>query len=203
MNGNLRMKEDFLNRNHLLIVDDDDRIRALLKEYLRRNGFFVCIASDTKKARKYMEKYIFDMMILDVMMPDETGLQFLNRVRNEENNDVPILMLTALGETNDKIDGLEKGADDYLVKPFEPKELILRIKNILSRTKKDNGKNIISFGEFKFDLNNLKLEKNNEIIYLTELEKTLLKIFCEKPNFLFEREKLCSMFNGINERSID
>ena len=117
---------------HILIIDDDDRIRNLLQKYLIKNRFLVSTAFDTTEARKVMKKYIFDLIIMDYMMPNESGIEFLINIRKQENN-TPVIMLTALGEIENRIEGLSAGADDYLPKPFEPKELLLRINNILKR----------------------------------------------------------------------
>ncbi len=145
---------------HILIIDDDDRIRDLLKKYLIKNGFLVSSVSNAAKARKIMEKYIFDLMIVDYMMPNESGIEFLTSIRKQENN-TPAIMLTALGEIENRIEGLTAGADDYLPKPFEPKELVLRINNILKRINKNNGEDIFIFDDFQFNIKKNELYKIN------------------------------------------
>lgn len=191
------------NKYHILVIDDDSRLRELLKQYLEKNNFLVSIAEDTIQARKQMKRYIFDLLVVDIMMPSETGLEFVTSLRKEKQNFVPVLMLTAMGEVDDRIKGLETGADDYLVKPFEPKELVLRIKSILSRANKDKLKDTVSFGDFKFNLKRKRLSKNGESIYVTDNEANLLSIFCRNNGVVLSREKLCEMCDGVNERSID
>jgi two-component system phosphate regulon response regulator OmpR len=128
---------DKYTKSHILVIDDDNRLRDLLRQYLTKNNFLVSVAENTRQAREQMQKYLFDLMVVDVMMPEENGMDFVLKLRKEEDNNTPVLMLTAMGDVDDRIKGLERGADDYLVKPFEPKELVLRIKNILSRTRKN------------------------------------------------------------------
>ena len=187
---------------HLLIIDDDDRIRELLEQYLEKNNFVVFSASNTKEARKLINKYIFDLMIVDNMMPEENGIEFLTDIRSK-NNLTPAIMLTALGEIENRIEGLSAGADDYLAKPFEPKELILRINNILKRTIKEDN-NIINFNNLKFYIDKNELyDENNNLIKLTDAENKILIIFIKNKNIVLTREKLCELCNGIDERSID
>lgn len=126
------------NSAHILVVDDDNRLRSLLQRFLRDNGFYVSVAKNAAEARERLRDYKFDLLIVDIMMPEETGLEFLEKLRRESS--VPVIMLTAMGETEDRITGLEAGADDYLPKPFEPKELVLRIKNILRRAPQEDGR---------------------------------------------------------------
>lgn len=187
---------------HILIIDDD-RIRDLLAQYLVKNDFLVSSVSNTKEARELMNKYTFDLMIVDYMMPNESGIEFLTDIRKSKNT-TPAIMLTALGEINNRIEGLSAGADDYLSKPFEPKELILRINNILKRVinVKENN-NIINFDDFSFNLDKNELYKNNILIKLTDTEIKILKIFFENSNTILTREDLCKKSNGIDERSID
>lgn len=189
---------------HLLVIDDDDRIRELLEQYLEKNNFIVFTASNTKEARKLMNKYIFDLMIVDNMMPEENGIEFLMDIRSK-NNLTPAIMLTALGEIENRIEGLSAGADDYLAKPFEPKELILRINNILKRTiKEDNNNNIISFNNLKFYIDKNELyDENNNLVKLTDAENKILNIFIKNKNIVLTRERLRELCNGIDERSID
>lgn len=187
---------------HILIIDDDDRIRNLLEKYLIKNGFIVKSASDTMGAEKIMQKYIFDLIIVDNMMPNESGIEFLSKIR-QNNNNTPAIMLTALGEIENRIEGLSAGADDYLSKPFEPKELVLRINNILKRVNRTNNNNIVNFNDFSFNLNKNELYKNDILIKLTDTEIKILNIFITNSNIVLTREDLCKMLNGIDERSID
>lgn len=186
----------------ILVVDDDTRLRDLLTKYLGENGFFVISAKDAFEAEEKMKKDVFDLIIMDVMMPGKSGFEFTKSIREE--NNTPILMLTAVESVKDRIIGLESGADDYLQKPFEPKELLLRIHNILKRTKKKkNGENICYFGDYEFDLKDNKLTKKGGFIYLTEAEAQILGIFCKNINMPLGREELCNMLGGIDARSID
>ena len=187
---------------HILIIDDDDRIRNLLEKYLIKNNFIVSTASNTTEARNIMQKYIFDLMIVDNMMPNESGIEFLHKIR-QNNNNTPAIMLTALGEIENRIEGLSAGADDYLSKPFEPKELVLRINNILKRVNRVGDNNIINFDDFSFNLSKNELYKNNILIKLTDTEIKILNIFFGNLNIVLTREDLCKMLNGIDERSID
>ena len=157
-----------MNKNifHILVVDDDDRIRDLIKQYLEENNFLVTSAKDALDAKKKMEILKFDILILDIMMPGESGLSLTKEIK--KNNPTPIILLTAKGETKDRVKGLEFGADDYLPKPFEPEELFLRINTILRRYENSRlDSKIITFGEYKFDLKKLILKRNDENIYLT------------------------------------
>lgn len=187
---------------HILIIDDDDRIRNLLEKYLVKNNFIVKSASNTTEAREMMQKYIFDLIIVDNMMPNESGIEFLSNIR-QNNNGIPAIMLTALGEIENRIEGLSVGADDYLSKPFEPKELILRINNILKRVNRVNNNNVVNFGNFSFNLNKNELYENDVLIKLTDTEIKILNIFFINLNIVLNREDLCKMLNGIDERSID
>lgn len=188
---------------HILVIDDDNRLRDLLQQYLTKNDFLVSTAENTRQAREQMRNYLFDLLVVDVMMPEENGMDFVLKLREQEKNLVPVLMLTAMGEVDSRIKGLERGADDYLVKPFEPKELVLRINNILARTNKNKANSIINFGEFNFNLKNLQLKRKNDIMYLTDNEANLLSIFCKHLGKLLSREDLCRMCDDVNERSID
>jgi two-component system phosphate regulon response regulator OmpR len=188
---------------HILVIDDDNRIRELLEKYLIRNDFVVSTSSNVKEARILMQKYAFDLIIADYMMPEESGVSFLINLR-KENDMVPVIMLTALGEIENKIEGLTAGADDYLPKPFEPKELILRIKNILKRTKEAEKNNSnFAFGNYNFDLNKNELYNGDILIKLTDTEIKLLKIFYNNLNIVLSREKFCELCNEISERSVD
>ncbi len=188
---------------HILIIDDDDRIRNLLQKYLIKNRFLVSTAFDTTEARKVMKKYIFDLIIMDYMMPNESGIEFLINIRKQENN-TPVIMLTALGEIENRIEGLSAGADDYLPKPFEPKELLLRINNILKRININNNEDIFVFDDFQFNIKKNELYKRNELIKLTDMETEIFNIFVKNINIILTREDLCNLLNNlVNERTID
>ncbi len=186
-------------KKHILVIDDDKRIRELLKQFLNKNNFFVTVSPDTKEARRELSKFIFDLMVVDLMLPHEMGVDFLTKIRKDGNR-TPAIMLTAMGDIENKTKCFENGCDDYLVKPFEPKELILRINNILN--KNENIKNnICEFGDYIFDFDKQILLKNNDIIYLTDIETKLLNILCKNINKSLTREEL--LFEEIGERSID
>lgn len=192
------------NYVHILVVDDDLRLRKLLQRYLQENGFLVSSAKDAESARMFLNYYTFDLLIVDVMMPNETGIEFLQKLRVD--NDVPAIVLTAMGETEDRITGLEAGADDYLPKPFEPKELILRIKNILKRIpQKDEGKKTLLLGDFIFDLDKKELNsKFGGIIHITPVEQSILSVLGAKVGKIFTREKLAEILGAEQGlRSID
>ena len=191
-------------RPHILVIDDDTRLRALLQRYLQENGFAVTTAKDAENARMFLSQYIFDLLIVDVMMPNETGLEFLQNLR--KTSQIPAIILTAMGETEDRISGLESGADDYLAKPFEPKELVLRINNILRRIpQKTQAQNLLKIGDFSFDIKTNELrDKDGNIMHITPLEQTLLSILGKKNGQIFSREQLAELLEtGENSRSID
>jgi len=178
---------------HILVVDDDDRLRALLQKYLSDNGFFVLTATDAEHARAMLTSLVFDLIVLDVMMPGESGLDFAVDLRRR--SDVPILMLTAMGESDDRIRGLEHGADDYLTKPFEPRELLLRVNNILKRVVRPRTVNgvanrTITMGAARFDLDRGELKVGDIPIGLTTLEVQLLKALAEHPGEPLSRDDL-------------
>ena len=175
---------------HILVVDDDTRLRALLRKYLSEQGFRVTVASDGADARARMAALSFDLLVLDVMMPGETGIELTRSLRN--NNAVPVLLLTARGEAEDRIAGLESGADDYLTKPFEPRELVLRIDAILRRTHEPEGLDEarIRFGPFEFDLEREELTRAGEFVRLTGAEASLLKALARRPRESVDRETL-------------
>ncbi|MDR2778259.1 MAG: response regulator [Rickettsiales bacterium] len=193
-----------ISDRHLLLVDDDDRIRVLLSKYLGKNGFFVSSASCVTEARILMEKYIFDLIVVDYMMPEEDGLAFISKITKSKNK-IPMVMLTAMNDVSNRIEVLSSGADDYVPKPFEPKELILRINNILRRIGVETGENNrFCFGDFVFHYEEGELYRDGELIKLTDTEIRILRIFCDNFNRILSREKLCSALDGeINERSID
>lgn len=193
------------SRPHILVVDDDTRLRSLLQRFLRDHGFYVSTAKDAAEARGQLCQYKFDLLIVDVMMPGETGFDFLSSLRQE--NAVPVIMLTAMGETEDRISGLEKGADDYLGKPFEPQELVLRIKSILRRVPIENSAEVekLNLGLCCYDMLKKELNsKQGQIIHITPLEQSMLNILGQKPGQIFTREKLAEILGaGQSPRSID
>jgi len=193
----------------LLVVDDDKRLRELLEKYLQANGYGVETAEDAKQAREMLEESTYDLMVLDVMMPGETGFDLAKALRNNEltpSSLMPILLLTAMGETDDRIKGLEAGADDYMSKPFEPKELLLRIRQILKRTHGHQLllKEKVEFGEFIYVLKNKSLYHGTEPIYLTSTESELLYLLIKNPGKPLSRYDL-SERSGItlSPRTID
>ncbi|MFT5797478.1 MAG: two-component system phosphate regulon response regulator OmpR [Candidatus Azotimanducaceae bacterium] len=177
---------------HLLIVDDDERIRVLLQKFLMRNGFLVTAARDAQHARRILTGLDFDMLILDVMMPGEDGLSLCRSIR--ETRQTPILLLTAKGETGNRIEGLEAGADDYLPKPFEPKELLLRINAILRRMPETPAEDIVPkilhLGPIRYDLERGEMWQGEDLVRLTATEMQLMKIFSAKPREPISRNKL-------------
>jgi len=177
---------------HILVVDDDDRLRELLRKYLSDNGFIVISATDAANARAKLASLAFDLIVLDLMMPGESGLDFAADLRTT--SDVPILMLTAMGEAEDRIRGLEHGADDYLTKPFEPRELLLRVNNILKRvpqsTNQDDAPRIITMGAASFDLDRGVLKIDDRPVRLTTVEVQLLKVLGERPGEPLSRDDL-------------
>tara|TARA_B100001179_G_scaffold65473_1_gene45694 strand:+ start:413 stop:1090 length:678 start_codon:yes stop_codon:yes gene_type:complete len=186
---------------HILVVDDDDGIRDLVKQYLIQNNFVVTTANSAEDASEKIEVVKFDLIVLDIMMPGKSGLEFT--IENKNNLNTPIILLTAKGEASDRIEGLEIGADDYLPKPFEPKELILRIKNILNKTKLKNKKRVIDFGNITIDLNRHIIFKENKEFKINNTEKTILEIMINSPGKTFSREEIGSITNLDKERSID
>lgn len=189
------------SKPHLIVVDDDARLRNLLKQYLSEHGFLVSSVKNAAEARKVLSLIRFDLMILDVMMPDETGIEFTRALRLEE-NDLPILMLTAMGEVDKRIEGLEVGADEYLAKPFEPKELLLRIRSILKRTQKEEplAEGEIKIGRFVYDSVKGRLRDGDKIIALTAVEARLLQVFVENCGVPLTREEI-ALQCGIPESS--
>jgi len=186
---------------NILVVDDDERLRTLLKKYLEGEGFAVLTAAGADEARKIIAEKKPDIMIVDVMMPEESGIDMVKNFGKEI--EIPVLMLTALGEAEDRIKGLENGADDYLTKPFEPRELSLRLKKLLGRHLKTKKSANVKFGNYNFNPENGELSKNGKLIRLTSTELELLTIFSLNANKSVSREKLSSSLNNISERSID
>ena len=192
-----------MNKNtfHILVVDDDDKIRELVKEYLIKNNFLVTTAKDAFDAKKKLEIVKFDILILDIMMPGESGLSLTKEVK--KNYPTPIILLTAKGETHDRIKGLELGADDYLGKPFEPKELILRIKNILNKIQKPALSDKVYIGNTLIDLKKLNIKINNKIKKINPQEKKVLEKMLESPGKVFSRDDIGKVINISKERTID
>ena len=186
---------------HILVVDDDDGIRSLVKKYLIENSFLVSTAENAEDAFEKIKLIKFDLIILDIMMPGKNGLEFIQE--NKTKIETPIILLTAKGEANERIEGLELGADDYLPKPFEPKELILRIKNILNKTKKINQKRVIEFKNIKIDLNKLLIIKNDLENKINNTEKIILEKMINNPGKTFSREYIGNLIDLDKERSID
>ena len=186
---------------HILVVDDDDGIRSLVKQYLNENNFLVTTSNSAENAEEKVLVIKFDLIVLDVMMAGKSGLEFIKD--NKSKIDTPIILLTAKGEAEDRVGGLEIGADDYLPKPFEPKELTLRIKNILNKTKKKNQKRIIEFDNIKIDLNKLLVFKNKIEFKLNNAEKTILEKMINNPGKTFSREDIGKLIDLDKERSID
>ncbi len=189
------------NKNHILIVDDDDRIRNLLKDYLAENNYIVSTAENADQAREKLLYLKFDILILDVMMPGQNGYDLTKEIKKQIKT--PIILLTAKGEVEDRIKGLELGADDYLGKPFEPKELLLRIKNIINKNTKIDLKSKHYVGEAEIDLNKMTVNLNNKFKKINNSEKKVLINMLANPGTTFSREEI-GKISGINqERSID
>jgi len=186
---------------HILVVDDDNRIRDLVKQYLSEKNYLVSTAISSEDAQKKVNVIKFDLIVLDIMMPGKSGLNFT--LENKNKLYTPIILLTAKGETEERVHGLEVGADDYLAKPFEPKELILRIKNILNKTKSKNIKRLIEFGNVKVDLNKLLILKENKEFKINNTEKSILEVMINSPGKPFSRDEIGKIINLEKERSID
>ena len=186
---------------HILVVDDDDGIRNLVKEYLNDNNFLITTSNSAEDAKKKVSIIKFDLIILDIMMPGKTGLDFT--LENKKLINTPIILLTAKGEAEERVKGLEVGADDYLPKPFEPKELVLRIKNILNKTKIKNQKRIVEFDNIKIDLNKLLILKNKKEFKINNTEKIILEKMINAPGQTFSRESIGRLIDLDKERSID
>jgi two-component system phosphate regulon response regulator OmpR len=190
------------DKKHILIVDDDDRIRELLREYLQNNNFYTTTAKDSLDAKKKMSLLKFDLIILDIMMPGQSGLELTQEIKSK--SDQPIILLTAMGETSDRVSGLETGADDYLPKPFEPKELLLRIKNILKRIK--SGKNlnpVLKFGDIRVDLEKMSIKSKKGITKLNTAEKALLEKMILSVGQIFQRDQISQIIKLTKERAVD
>ncbi len=186
---------------HILVVDDDEGIRSLVKRYLNEKKYLVTTASNAENALKKIKIIKFDLIILDIMMPGQSGLDFLNQ--NKEYINTPVILLTAKGEPDERIEGLEMGADDYLPKPFEPKELDLRIKNIINKTKENNLKRIVKFENIKIDLNKQIIFQNNSEFKINNTEKIILERMINSPGKIFSRDEIGKLIDLDKERSID
>jgi len=186
---------------HILVVDDDDGIRYLVKKYLNENNFLVTTSDSAENAEEKTSIIKFDLIVLDVMMTGKSGLEFIKD--NKSKIDTPIILLTAKGESEDRVGGLEIGADDYIPKPFEPKELTLRIKNILNKIKKDDQKRIIEFDNIKIDLSKLLIIRNDDEFKINNTEKIILEKMINDPGKTFSREDIGKLISIDKERSID
>tara|TARA_B100000963_G_C22495692_1_gene611335 strand:- start:73 stop:750 length:678 start_codon:yes stop_codon:yes gene_type:complete len=186
---------------HILVVDDDDGIRSLVKKYLNENNFLVTTANSAEDATEKIKIMKFDLIILDIMMPGKSGLEFIQD--NKKKLDTPVILLTAKGEPKERIEGLEMGADDYLPKPFEPKELVLRIQNIMNKLKKDFKKKVLIFENIKIDLNKQIITKDNIDNKINNTEKTILEKMINNPGKVFTREEIGFLISIDKERSID
>jgi len=192
-----------MNKNifHILVVDDDDRIRELVKQYLEENNFLVTTAIDAFDAKKKLDIIKFDILILDIMMPGQSGLSLTKEIK--KSNKTPVILLTAKGEASDRIHGLELGADDYLGKPFEAKELLLRIKNILNKIQKPIFPDQVNIGVAQINLKKLNIKINNKIIKINPQEKKILEKMLEDPGKVFSRDDIGKIINISKERTID
>jgi two-component system phosphate regulon response regulator OmpR len=186
---------------HILVVDDDDRIRELVKEYLNDNGFVVSTGNNAEEAKIKLGYFKFDLIVLDVMMPGQNGFELTKEIK--KNSSVPIILLTAKGEVENRIQGLELGADDYLGKPFEPKELLLRIKNIIKNTKKIDLNKLNKIGEAKVNLNKMSIQLNNKISKINNAEKKVLVEMLANPGKTYSRMQIGKISDITQERSID
>lgn len=200
------MSEKPIPETHILVVDDDDRLRALLKQYLSEQGFFVSTAANTAQADELLDLFTIDLIVLDVMMPKETGLQYAKRLQGA--NVPPILLLTARAEAEDRIAGLEVGARDYLAKPFSPRELLLRMENILRRETTISpaaaNKRAVQFGPYQFELGTGRLSGPDGPVYMTSSEIECLRILAEQAGSPVSRERMAELAGDLNnERSVD
>ncbi len=186
---------------HILVVDDDDGIRELVKEFLTKNNYLVTTAKNSEDAEEKIKLIKFDLIVLDIMMPGKSGLEFT--LANKKKINTPIILLTAKGEASERIEGLEIGADDYLPKPFEPKELILRIKNILVKTQSINTKKSVEFDRVKIDLNKSFIFNETKQYKINSTEKMILEKMINSPGKIFSREKISELIDIQKERSID
>ena len=199
---------------HILVIDDDARIRELLGRYLTEKGFRVSMASDAEEAGRRLRTLTFDLLIVDVMMPGQNGVDFVSRLReaadDDTDKDVPVVMLTALGETEARIKGLAAGADDYLAKPFDPRELLLRVNAILKRTQRDDEPHIeqVVFGPYSFHITSREMKQGSEIVRLTEREREIMTLFAQNAGSVVPRHELVSAdgpgaASAASERTVD
>ena len=189
------------NKLHILVVDDDDRIRELIKQYLNENNFIVSTAENASDANQKLSHFQFDLIVLDVMMPGQSGFELTKEIKKQ--SDLPVILLTAKGEVENRIKGLEFGADDYLGKPFEPKELLLRINNIINKSKRIDLKDINQVGEAKIDLNKMNIKLKEKESKINSAEKKVLIEMLSNPGKTYSREKMGKIANITQERSID
>jgi two-component system phosphate regulon response regulator OmpR len=189
------------NKHHILVVDDDDRIRELVKEYLNENGYVVSTGKSAEEAKIRLGYFKFDLIVLDVMMPGQNGFELTQEIKKKSN--VPIILLTAKGEVENRIQGLELGADDYLGKPFEPKELLLRIKNIIKKNTKIDTTKINKIGEAQVDLNKMIIQLKSKISKINNSEKKVLIEMLSNPGKTYSRNQIGEISNISQERSID
>ena len=192
-------------KKHLLVVDDDTRLKSLLQRYLREQGFLVSAAENAERAKEFLDLYTFDMLIVDIMMPKISGTEFLKGLRAEKNN-VPVILLTAMGDASDRVNGLEIGADDYVPKPFEPKELVLRINNILKRAYEAKEQaNRLVFHNICYDLSRGELIGNDgKVIHITPVERVLLNLLGKNPGEVHSREELAEVLGSSESlRTVD
>jgi two-component system phosphate regulon response regulator OmpR len=189
------------NKHHILVVDDDDRIRELVKEYLNENGYVVSTGNSAEEAKIRLGYFKFDLIVLDVMMPGQSGFELTQEIKEKSN--VPIILLTAKGEVENRIQGLELGADDYLGKPFEPKELLLRIKNIIKKNTKIDTTKINKIGEAQVDLNKMIIQLKSKISKINNSEKKVLIEMLSNPGKTYSRNQIGEISNISQERSID
>ena len=189
------------NKNHILIVDDDNRIRNLLKEYLSESNYIISTAENSEKAKIKISQFKFDLIVLDVMMPGQDGYDLTNELK--KNSEIPIVLLTAKGEVENRIKGLELGADDYITKPFEPKELLLRIKNILNKNNKIDLNKTFYVGSAEIDLNKMNILFKGKIKKINSSEKKILIEMLSNPGKTFSREEIGKISDIKQERSID
>ena len=186
---------------HILVVDDDEGIRTLVKKYLNENNYLVTTANSAEDAFEKIQIIKFDLIILDIMMPGKSGLEFIKE--NQKKLDTPVILLTAKGEADERVEGLEVGADDYLPKPFEPKELLLRIQNIIRKTKTSDQKRVIQFENIKIDLNKLIIIKNKKEFKINNTEKIILEKMINNPGKTFSRIEIGNFIKLDKERSVD
>lgn len=196
-NGNM------VQTQHILVVDDDDRLRKLLRQYLSEQGYHISSAANTKEADALLKLFAMDAIVLDVMMPGEQGTDYARRLKRE-GREVPVLMLTARGEQDERIEGLEAGAEDYLPKPFAPKELALRLEKLIARTRRQSPRNVVLFGPYRFHLDTARLMHQDGPVYLTTSEQACLKILAQHAGTPVARDRIAQIIGDVhNERSID